>query len=283
MTDIDTPPAGNEAEMNPTSLGDALASKQLNVAEEVSGSVGEVQADPTPAPADSAAAASAAAATQAPPAAQAGAEEPKPPKWYRDHMAKVNRELAESRAENERLRAAPPAQQPRPTPQQSNLPDPLEDPLAYAQALRSEFGSQMQNFQLQTTLTLSERFARQQHGPEAFEECRAWLSTRPDMEAWAIQQPDPWNAAFAQYQGERLREEIGDDPKAYEQRLREKILAELNAAQAAPAASNPAQPPTMRSAPPPPSSTARAAAPRDQAGRFTGPTPMADIFASRNR
>lgn len=280
MEDTQTPPTGEQVEMSPTSLSDVLASR--NAAPEPAASSGSEGGEQTPAPQPSEPAASPepatppVAATESPPAAQAG--EVKPPKWYRDHMAQVNRERAAERAELERYRSAQP---PQPRPQQQrqppSLPDPLEDPGAYAEAMQGHFRSELQMFQLQTTLSISERFARQQHGGEAFEECRAWLSTKPDIEAWAIQQPDPWTAAFTQYNREKLSEEIGDDPNAWREAERARIRAEILAEQAG----NPQPPsaaPNMRPPPPVPATDARAAAPRDAAGRFTGPTPMSAIL-----
>lgn len=271
MEDTQTPPAGEQeaASTAPTSLTEALsfAPSEAAAGFEV-GATGDEAAPAALATAAPAEAPSAPAATTSAPAAPAG-EEAKAPKWYRDHMAVVNRERAAEKAEVERLRAIQPA--PTRQPEANQLPDPLEDPQAYAVALQGQFRNEFQAFQLQTTLQLSERFARQQHGTENFEECRAWLSTKPDIEAWAIQQPDPWSAAFTQYQRDRLAEEIGDDPAAYKERLRQEFLAEQAAAaqtQQAPVA------PTMRAAPPPPSSSVRSAAPRDGGGRFTGPTPL---------
>jgi len=271
MEDTQTPPAGEQeaASTAPTSLTEALsfAPSEAAAGFEV-GATGDEAVPAALAAAAPAEAPSAPAATTSVPAAPAG-EEAKAPKWYRDHMAVVNRERAAEKAEVERLRAVQPA--PTRQPEANQLPDPLEDPQAYAVALQGQFRNEFQAFQLQTTLQLSERFARQQHGTENFEECRAWLSTKPDIEAWAIQQPDPWSAAFTQYQRDRLAEEIGDDPAAYKERLRQEFLAEQAAAaqtQQAPVA------PTMRAAPPPPSSNVRSAAPRDGGGRFTGPTPL---------
>lgn len=273
MEDTQTPPAGEQeaAFTAPTSISDALSFNSVEAAattEPEVGATGDDAAIAAPVAVVAPAEAAPAPVTTSAPAAAAG-EEAKAPKWYRDHMAAVSRERAAEKAEIERLRAAQPA--PTRQPEANQLPDPLEDPQAYAVALQGQFRNEFQAFQLQTTLQLSERFARQQHGSENFEECRAWLSTKPDIEAWAIQQPDPWTAAFTQYQRERLAEEIGDDPAAYKERLRQEFLAEQAAAaqtQQAPVA------PTMRAAPPPPSSTVRSAAPRDGTGRFTGPTPL---------
>lgn len=286
MSDVNTPPAGEQAETTPLSEVLAFQNEDRHEVHREAG----FDAEPAPAdPISAAAPAAVAPTTAAPPApsaqpapqaaseaAPAGQAEDKTPRWYREHMAKTNKTLAEVQAENERLRTAAPQPQRRAP---ADLPDPLEDPQAYADAIRGEMRREQQEFQLVTTLNLSERFARQQHGGEAFEECKAWLSTKPDIEAWAIQQPDPWSAAFTQYNRERLSEEIGDDPNAWRekerQRIREEVQAELagqsQEQQHIPAARPPMTP---RAAPPPPASSVRSAAPRDGGGRFTGPTPL---------
>lgn len=225
--------------------------------------------EPKPAPAPAAPAAS---------AATDPVEDPKSPRWFRDEMKKL-------RAENQRLAStqgrADPAPTPRPAAPPAELPNPAEDPQGYHDAVQRGLHTQMQRFQLETKLNLSERFATQQHGAEAFEDCRAWLSTKPDIEAWAIQQPDPWAAAFTQYNRERLAEEIGEDPKAWQekerQRIRDEVRAEMEAEGGQPAPAR--QPPQMRAVPPAPASTARAAAPRDPStGKFTGPAPLTGAF-----
>lgn len=265
----------------PTSLSEVLAFQNVDRHERhVEAGVGAAEETPapeaTPAPALAAqpsvqAAPTPAKAPEPAPTPAAATPEDKSPRWYREHMAKTNRELASTQAELERLRTAAPRTE-RPAPQA--LPDPLEDPNAFVERIQGSFETRMQQFQLQTTLTLSERFARQQHGGESFEECKAWLSTKPDIEAWAIQQPDPWNAAFTQYNREKLSEEIGDDPNAWREKERQRIREEIQAEQAAAQQQHIPATPQMRAAPPPPASAVRSAAPRDGGGRFTGPTPL---------
>lgn len=294
MTDQETHPAGNEAETNPTSLTDILGGDNAPQGPEAGSGDGQFEGADAD---DLAADAAAAAAIAAPPANAEPKPEPAPagnagakpeaeqppanagPKWYRDHINRVNAELAELRRRDQE-RAA---QQPQPQQRREHQPaaDPLADPEGYhasiQESIRREFGA----FQLQTTLTLSERFARQQHGNDAFEECRAWLSTKPDIEQWAIRQPDPWSAAFTQYQRERLVEEVGDDPAAYRKQIEDQIRAEIMAEmQREPAPANPqmrAQP----SAPPPQAASVRSAAPRDGQGRFAGPTPLSAVLGNK--
>lgn len=288
MSELDTAPAAEtDIAESPPSISDLLTERHKpQASHEAHREVGDEPADEAlaalaaKAPKPEPTAAAPAAAAPAAPAEIDPATDPKAPKWYRDHMAKTNRELAALRAE----RAAPaPQPAPRPAAPPAELPNPATDPQGYHDAIQRRLSNEMQQFQLITTLNMSERFARQARGAEKFEECKAWLSTKPDIEAWAIQQPDPWAAAFTQYTREQLAEEIGDDPNAWReserQRLRDEIRAEMQAdqgGQPAPAR----QPPQMRAAPPAPASTARAAAPRDESGRFA-PAPLNGVFKNK--
>lgn len=278
--DDTAPPAETDKGENNSDIGSLLESRhERTMAHEPRREVGERQ----PAEDEEAEAPAAAppantdaqpATTAETPPADAGepdpASDPKAPKWYRDHMRKVNAELAELRAAKAPAAApAAPAERPK-----IILPNPAEDPEGYALALERNFGSRMQQFELRTTLGLSERFAVQQHGREAFEDCKAWLGTQPEsLENMFLRQPDPWGAAFAHYQREKLAEEIGDDPAAYRKRIEEEAIARYQAEQGQERRETP--PASMRGSPPAPASTARAAAPRDpQTGRFAGPAPL---------
>lgn len=287
--DADTAPAAETEIAETTSLTDILDPRDAHertpeheAEVEVGDPKPERAASPPspPAPAAPAAPASPPAAPAAPAEADP-ATDPKAPKWYRDHMAKTNRELAATRAENERLRTAPPAPAERPAaPAARTLPNPAEDPQGYHDAVQAQYRDDMATFQLQQTETVSRRFAMQQHGVEAFQECQAWLSTQPKLEAQFLQEPDPWGAAFAYYNRERVVEEIGDDPAAYKKRIEDEVIAKYEARLAADADQHePARtPPTMRPRPPAPASTVRSAAPdRERSGKFAGPTPLSAI------
>jgi hypothetical protein len=307
--DNDTQPAGASAETNATPLSDALAGADRHQALERHETHREVGAaaeppqprtppapNPTPAAAPNPPAAPAASGGQAPPAGHAGepdpASDPRAPKWYRDHMARVNRDLAAIRQENERLRTGrQPSPQPQPQPGQPEIPDPLEDPAGYRATIEQQFESRQRQFELRQTLSFSERFARREHGNEAFEECRAWLSTRPDLADYFVAQEDPWQSAMDYFKRERLAEEIGDDPNAWRERERARIRAELEAemsggdgghASHTPARASMTTP--ARSAPPPPASSARSSSggqDRDGRGRFAGPTPLNEVLGKR--
>lgn len=292
MSEHDTVPAAEiDSAASATPLSDIIGSDRHQT---VSEHVVEVEAGaPTPEPAPAPSAQPAPKAEIAAPAPAPGGDQqtqqPQGPRWFRDEMAKKERENARLRAENERLAPGRPAQQPqpRPTPPEIELPNPTEDPVGYAHAVlaiqRQELAQERQQrtqFEYQTRLNTSERFARKEFGNDLFDETFAWLETRHDLQDVFSRQPDPWGAAISHYQRERIAEEIGDDPNAWRERERERIRAEIQSELADRDQHQPApQRGSMaRTPPPPPASTVRNAVDRDDRGRFTGPTPMSAIL-----
>jgi hypothetical protein len=191
----------------------------------------------------------------------------KEPFWYRQEMRKEKHRREALERENEQLRVA--VSQPQYLADEPDLPDPNEDPYGYAAALQWEVQAQLQSLAFQQNLAISERFARQQHGDDQFNEANDWLHTRPDVVEWAQGQSDPWGAAIAVYAREKLAAEIGDSPEQWRERERERLRAEI----LADAQSGHAGDITQRPLIPGPGSQARSAAPR--AGAWTGPTPLA--------
>lgn len=172
------------------------------------------------------------------------------PFWYRKRLKEIEQraKAAERRAEElEQQRQAP------------QMPDPQQDPRAY-------FETQRVFMRLESS---EDRFI-DKHGEAELEAVKEWLTTRPDIEAWAIQQRHPWGAAHQQYQREKFAAEIGDNPEAWREqeraRIREEILSEMPSA---PMASQPRIPT--------PASGARSVASRGGPA-FAGPTPLGDIL-----
>lgn len=229
---------------------------------------GEV-GDPTPAPAPARAAAP--AATPAPvaetPATPATKPEAEQPFWYRKEIAKERDRAKALERENAELRSQ--------APQQRQEPEDPDRPLT-----RAELEFYRNQDALIGRLERSEERFVDKLGEETFDATKEWLTTRPDIEEWALKQRDPWKAAHSQFTKERLAAEIGEDPNAWREaereKLRQEILAEQNEGQHTPA---PRAAPQMRAKPPAPASTAPSSgAPRDGGGRFTGPTPMSAIL-----
>lgn len=224
------------------------------MSETESAGIGDILAGDQSAPAEAAAPA---------PAKQEAAPEVKPetkpeaeqPFWYRKRLKEIEQRAkqAEQRAQELEARQSAPT-----------LPDPRQDPVAHFETMR-----------VMDRLERSEDRFVDKHGEQEFDAVKEWLSTRPDIEAWAIQQRHPWGAAFQQYQREKLSAEIGDDPNAWREqeraRLRAEILAEMPSAPMAP------QRPNI----PSPASGQRSTAPRGGDGRFAGPTPLGDIIGKR--
>ncbi|MNU70339.1 hypothetical protein D3C71_597430 [compost metagenome] len=134
-----------------------------------------------------------------------------------------------------------------------------------------------QEFAINERFNTSELLARKDHA-DMDEKMAAWeaaAAKNPAMRAELMQQRHPWE--FVYQQGTRLlaMQEIGDDPAAYRDRLRQELLAELSAQQ--PQTAQPAAAPAPTAALPTSLATARSTAGRSAAA-YTGPRPFDDIF-----
>ena len=185
-------------------------------------------------------------------APEAKPEKKAEPFWYRkalkekeDRLKALEREAAELRSRSEQ-----PAQQP-------------QDPqTAYEERI------------LRAELKISERFAKREHGVETFEEARDWLATRPDMEAWALNQEDPWDAAIGAFKREKLAADIGNDPDKWRERERQRIREELEA-EMGQSGTFPQAMSQPRQILPTSAAGVRSTGPK---GGFTGPTPLGDVL-----
>lgn len=134
-----------------------------------------------------------------------------------------------------------------------------------------------QEFAINERFNTSELLARKDH-PDMDEKMAAWEAAaqkNPAMRAELMQQRHPWE--FVYQQGTRLlaMQEIGEDPAAYKERLRQELLAELSAQQ--PQANQAAAAPAPTAALPTSLATARSAAGRSAAA-YTGPRPFDELF-----
>jgi hypothetical protein len=188
------------------------------------------------------------AAPEAKPEAKPEAEQPF---WYRKQLKKEKDRAAALERELEQARQQVP---------QQHLPDPRQDPIGHFETMR-----------VMDRLERSEDRFVDKHGEQEFDAVKEWLTTRPDIEAWAIQQRHPWGAAFQQYQREKLSAEIGDDPNAWREAERNRLRAEI---QAEFQASAPMAQPRI----PAPASGQRSVAPSRTGPAFAGPTPIGDIL-----
>jgi len=160
-------------------------------------------------------------------------------------------ELNAMRAQRERPQQAPEEQQP-------------VDPIAYVQQSMEDINQRV-----------SERFARQVHGTEkvdkAFQLVLKEAQKNPAYGQQIYASPDPWDVIVKEGQRLEMMADMGNDPAAFEAKLREKIREEL----AAEAEASGAQPAARKI----PTSLAGA---RSSAGRtagvFTGPPSLDDIL-----
>lgn len=220
--------------------------------------------DQTP-PADVAGDAGTAAQNDAPPASE---QAPMVPLKALEEERKGRQDWKEKAIRfEEELKHLRSSQGQQPSSQQQQQPAPAM--LTYENALLNE------------RMNMSEMMVRQQHGDAdvdgALEVFQKAVQENPALGAQLAQQRHPWQFMFDQAKRIQAMSEIGSDPAAYRQKVRDEILAELQQQGAA----SPAQPVAAAApaAPVIPKSlaTARSAAPRT-AQAWTGPTALTDIL-----
>lgn len=199
---------------------------------------------------------------------------------WKTKYAAEQAKLEEVRRQLEEAKRPPPAPAQPPQLAIPPLPDPQVDPVGYVQAAVWR----QQQAMLNERLNLSEAMLREKIGKEKLDEYvndfKAFAEQDQSLWQKLHQQPAPYQWLAGEVEQRRKRAEIGDDPSAFEQRLREKIMAEM-AEQAGngnggamPMPSLPRQPPSL--------ATARSVAGRTQT-TFTGPPSMDDILRRPDR
>lgn len=130
---------------------------------------------------------------------------------------------------------------------------------------------------LNERFNVSELLAREKYADldEKMEVFQKAASENPALGAELAKQKHPYEWMYKHATKLQALAEIGDDPTAYEQKLRDKIMAEIQASQPA----EPQQPATQPAAPvlPKTLATTRSAGPRS-APTWTGPTSLNDIL-----
>jgi hypothetical protein len=110
------------------------------------------------------------------------------------------------------------------------IPNPLEDPAGYAQALLYEQRRQLEVDRFNHRLDDSEKDARAKLGDEAVDKLiadfRTWPQSAKD-EIFAAK--DAYSALHRRATALRLQQEMGDDPEAWRESERQRIRTELEA------------------------------------------------------
>ncbi len=108
---------------------------------------------------------------------------------------------------------------------QQPAPQPI-DPVADPEAAYAALQQQNQQELLTIRLDMSESFARQRFGDQAVNEALD-AAHAAGINRHFAQHKDAYGEMMRWHQGQRLSQEIGSDPSAYEARIREKVKAEI--------------------------------------------------------
>lgn len=204
-------------------------------------------------------------------AAEAEPEEPTPePEPAKEEpvmvpLAAVHAERDKNKDLSRRLEAI--EAQASPQPQPVKMPDVFQDPEGFARSMQQ----QMEQVQLNTSLNASEIAARQVHGDEAVDAALA-SAKNAGIQQQFLNHRHPWGEMVKWHEQQSFLQEVGNDPEAYKQRLRDEIRQEFEAEQVAKdvVAAAPARAPSLASQP----NLGTRAAPA-----WSGPTSLDDILS----
>jgi hypothetical protein len=218
----------------------------------------------------------------APPAASDDTEDgpPVPRKALQDERRK-RQELERQLAELTKQRSAPPAQQqpqPQASPPQAEMPerpDPWIDPQGAMDWDRAAMQQQVQTQVFETRVYLSREMmlAAKPDFVEVEDVFIEAMKKNPTLYQQLLAHPIP--AKFAYETGLKIKawNEIGDDPAAFKQRVRQELEEELRGQ-----SQQPSQPSAPRASTPKSLAATPSAQPRDQHGRFQGPASLESIL-----
>lgn len=179
-------------------------------------------------------------------------------------------------------------------------PDMFKDPNAYNAWIDRQLNKRAESIARQhvqpimaqvtdATLRLSELQAEKNLGPERFGKLNEWIKGQgQQFQEWALTQPDPYWAAYQQYRQRTTFERLGDDDlETYEQKMRDRLKAEILAEMQGPADPDDGfeddAPPQRKAAPQSFASSRNADPKRDQGGRFTGPRPLGELVREKDQ
>lgn len=208
---------------------------------------------------------------------------PVPRKALQDERRK-RQDLERQLAELTKQRSAPPVQQqaqpqPQPPPPQSEIPerpDPWIDPQGAMDWDRELLQRRIDESVYETRTTISREMMLQSK-PDFEEMENLFFQVLPQMPHLGPQiRRHPMPAKFAYEMGVKIKAmmEIGDDPAAYKQRVREELEAEVRGQQV-----QPSQPQTPKGSTPKSLAATASVQPRDKQGKFaSGPASLEDIL-----
>jgi hypothetical protein len=138
--------------------------------------------------------------------------------------------------------------------------DPITDPDRYAQAIQAQMAMIASN----TTATVSEKLTRSQVGDAIVDEAFEAAQQAGVVDSFRGRQ-DPWGDLVKWHKTQKVQAEIGNDPEAYRERIRQQVMQELAAGQSA----------NLR---PAPSLAGQSNLGTRNAPAWSGPTPLDDIL-----
>lgn len=133
------------------------------------------------------------------------------------------RQLAERKAEETARRLAEMEARIRQAQAQRQAPDWFEDPQAAAQYQAQAIQQQIQAQRLEQ----SKFFAAREFGAETVNEAIAYFDQNPHLSHQFLNEPSPFHAAVEFYKKQKFLSEVGENPEAYKEQLREQIRQEL--------------------------------------------------------
>lgn len=146
------------------------------------------------------------------------------------HYQALVRQMQQNQQQQQHYRQPPQPQQQ----QQQQEIDPFLDPGAYAQHLvnqeRQQFSqafNQLETRRLSDALDMSERFARSEYGDDVVN-AAFQLAQQSGILPQFVNQRDPYGTLVNWFNREMVYAEMGQDPQAYRNKVREEVLAEIN-------------------------------------------------------
>lgn len=181
---------------------------------------------------------------------------------YEGEMNLLKHQLEEARR--------PPSPAPQQREAEAEFPDPILDPEGYRKAVRAE----ALNSARAERLNDDEEAMVEKHGKDKVETAFAALQADPAEFQRISRGRKPWTALMKWAEDHEARKEIGDDPKAYRERLEKEIREKIAAESGQPVPTNPGAPPPLNI----PASLATAPNVGNRGvPQFTGPSPLTDL------